>query len=148
MTPARRSLITPIQFLTLKHIAHAFVQLHSDTLLTWNQILLTMSHRAARCLRPYLFHGFKRSQSLATSRAFTSSTIVSSIQTPKDVTHDYEKRLAQLDAYKPRDEWYPRISNVERMPVEVFQRDYAQLANDETRDNTRTIIGTLLPQNT
>lgn len=106
-----------------------------------------MSHRAARCLRPYLFHGFKRSQSLATSRAFTSSTIVSSIQTPKDVTHDYEKRLAQLDAYKPRDEWYPRISNIERTPVEVFQRDYAQLANDETRDDTRTIIGTLLPHN-
>lgn len=104
-----------------------------------------MSHRAARCVRPYLFHGFKRSQWLATSRAFTSSTIVSSNQTPKDVTHDYEKRIAQLDAYKPRDEWYPRISTAERTPVEVFHNDYAHLVNDETRDDSRTIIGTLLP---
>jgi lysyl-tRNA synthetase class 2 len=104
-----------------------------------------MSHRAARCLRPYLFHSFKRSQCVAHTRAFTSPTIVSSIKAPKDITNDYERRLAQLDAYKPRDDWYPRIAThaqVERTPVDVFQHEYAQLVNDETRDDTRVIIGT------
>ena len=100
-----------------------------------------MSHRAARCLRPYLFHSFKRSQCAAYTRNFTCSTIASSIKAAKDVTNDYEKRVAQLEAYKPRDEWYPRITQAERMPVDVFQKEYAQMVNDETRDDTRTMIG-------
>lgn len=104
-----------------------------------------MTHRAVRCLRPYLFHSFKRSQCAAYTRNFTCSTIASSIKAPKDVTNDYERRLSQLDAYKPRDDWYPRITQVERTPVNVFQHEYAQLVNDETRDDTRTIIGTMLP---
>jgi hypothetical protein len=104
-----------------------------------------MSHRAARCLRPYLFHSFKRSQCAAYTRNFTCSTIASSIKAPKDVTNDYEKRVAQLEAYKPRDEWYPRVTQAERMPVDVFQKEYAQLVNDETRDDTtHTMIGTML----
>ena len=104
-----------------------------------------MSQRAARCLRPYLFHSFKRSQCATYTRNFTCSTIASSIKAPKDVTNDYEKRIAQLEAYKPRDDWYPRITQVERMPVDVFQQEYAQLGNDETRDDTRTMIGMMFP---
>jgi hypothetical protein len=96
--------------------------------------VFTMSHRAARCLRPYLFHSFKRSQCAAYTRNFTCSTIASSIKAPKDVTNDYEKRVAQLEAYKPRDEWYPRVTQAERMPVDVFQKEYA----------THTMIGTML----
>lgn len=105
-----------------------------------------MSHRAARCLRPYLFHSFKRSQCVAHTRAFTCSTIASQIKPSKDVTHDYEKRLAQLDAYKPRDDWYPRLpshAQAERTPVDLFQQEFAQLANDETRDERKTVTGTM-----
>jgi hypothetical protein len=29
------------------------------------------------------------------------------------------------------------------MPVDVFQKEYAQLVNDETRDDTHTMIGTM-----
>jgi hypothetical protein len=108
-----------------------------------------MSHRAARCVRPYLFHNFKHSQCAALRRPFTSSsTIASSIKAPKDASNDYERRLAQLDGYKPRDEWYPRIAThgqAERTSVKVFQHEYAELANDETRDDSKTIIGTKLP---
>lgn len=107
-----------------------------------------MSHRAARCLRPYLFHSFKRSQCAASTRSFTRSTIASSIKAPKDVSNDYERRLAQLDAYKPRDDWYPRVGShaqAERTPVDLFQREYEQVVNDETRDgDTRVIIGTMM----
>ena len=99
-----------------------------------------MSHRAARCLRPYLFHSFKRSQCATYTRNFT---IASSIKAPKDITNDYEKRVAQLEAYRPRDDWYPRVTQAERTPVGVFQQEYAQLVNDETRDDTRTMIGTM-----
>jgi lysyl-tRNA synthetase class 2 len=104
-----------------------------------------MSHRAVRCLRPYLFHGFKRSQCAAYTRNFTCSTIASSIKAPKDVTNDYEKRLAQLEAQKPRDDWYPRLNQAERTPVGVFQQEFAHLVNDETRDETRVMIGTISP---
>ena len=29
------------------------------------------------------------------------------------------------------------------MPVDVFQKEYGQLVNDETRDETHTMIGTM-----
>ena len=106
-----------------------------------------MSHRAARCLRPYLFHSFKRSQCAAYTRNFTCSTIASSIKASKDVTNDYERRLSQLDAYKPRDDWYPRLATsaqAERIPVAKFEHQYERLAGDETRDEFRTITGTML----
>lgn len=109
-------------------------------------LIHTMSHRAARCVRPYLFHSFKRSQCVAHTRAFTCTPIASQIKPSKDVTHDYEKRLAQLDAYKPRDDWYPRLpfhTQAERTPVELFQQEFAQLANDEIRDAKRTVTGTM-----
>lgn len=105
-----------------------------------------MSRRAARCLRPYLFHSFKRTQCAAHTRPFTCTTIASQIKPSKDVTHDYEKRLAQLEAYKPRDDWYPRPpshAQAERTPVGLFHQEFAQLANDETRDERKTVTGTM-----
>jgi lysyl-tRNA synthetase class 2 len=107
-----------------------------------------MSHRTVRCTRPYLFHSFRRSHCAVSTRTFTRSTIAYKDKASKDVTHDYEKRLAQLDAYKPRDDWYPRLATSaqpERIPVAMFEQQYEQLAGDETRDELRTITGTMLP---
>jgi predicted DNA-binding protein YlxM (UPF0122 family) len=106
-----------------------------------------MSHRTVRCMRPYLFHSFKRSYCAISARTFSRSAIASQDKAPKDFTHDYEKRLAQLDDYKPRDDWYPRLATsaqVERIPVAKFEHQYEQLAGDETRDEFRTITGTML----
>ena len=49
-----------------------------------------------------------------------------------------------MEAQKPRDDWYPRITQVERTPVGVFQQEFAQLNNDETRVEARTMIGTMM----
>lgn len=106
-----------------------------------------MSLHTARCMRPYLFYGFKRSHCAVPTRTFTRSTIALQNTASKDLTHDHEKRLAQLDAYKPRDDWYPRLAtsaHAERIPVAKFEQQYGQLVGDETRDETRTIIGTML----
>ena len=106
-----------------------------------------MSHRTVRCMRPYLFHSFKRSHCAVSTRTFTRSTIAFQDKASKDVTHDYEKRLAQLDAYKPCDDWYPRLATsaqAERIPVAKFEHQYERLAGDETRDEFRTITGTIL----
>jgi lysyl-tRNA synthetase class 2 len=106
-----------------------------------------MSHYTARCMRPYLFHSFKRSRCAVSVRTFTCSTIAYQDKASKDVTHDYEKRLAQLDAYKPRDDWYPRLAasaQAERTSVAKFEQQYGQLAGDETRDEIRIITGTML----
>jgi len=106
-----------------------------------------MTHHTVRCMRLYLFHSFKRSHCAVPTRAFTRSTIAFQDKTSKDVTHDYEKRLAQLDAYKPRDDWYPRLVTsvqAERIPVARFEQQYEHLAGDETRDEIRTITGTIL----
>jgi lysyl-tRNA synthetase class 2 len=106
-----------------------------------------MSHRTVRCMRPYLFHSFKRSHCAVSTRAFSRSTIALQDKASKDVTHDYEKRLAQLDAYKPREDWYPRLASIaqaERIPIAKFEQQYEQLDGDETRDEIRTITGTML----
>jgi lysyl-tRNA synthetase class 2 len=98
-------------------------------------------------MRPYLFHSFKRSHRAVSTRTFTRSTIAYQDKASKDVTHDYEKRLAQLDTYKPRDDWYPRLATstlAERIPVAQFEQQYEQLAGDETRDEFRTITGMML----
>lgn len=105
-----------------------------------------MSQNAVRRLRPYLFHGFKRSQGISLRRTFIPSNVVCQQQAKaaKDVTHDYEKRLGQLEAYKPKEEWHPRLS-AESQPGKVsvrdFQQEYGSLEKDETDSDVRTVIG-------
>ncbi|KAF2170182.1 hypothetical protein M409DRAFT_64520 [Zasmidium cellare ATCC 36951] len=65
-----------------------------------------------RRFRPYLFSGFKRSQYLP-ARAFASKPYLRAKEKQQDVTHDYEKRVAQLQAYRPLSECYPRLENVD-----------------------------------
>ncbi|KAM0719966.1 hypothetical protein Q7P37_004101 [Cladosporium fusiforme] len=111
--------------------------------------ILTMSHPAARRLRPYLFHSFKQVQCTASTRAFTRCSIASQKNNAsKETTNDRAKRLAQLDAYRPRDEWYPRLdvhrNNAEPARIEKFHRIYAGLIKDETRKERRMITGKVL----
>lgn len=108
-----------------------------------------MSHNAARRLRPYLFHGFEQAQCTASTRAFTRCSVASQSHAPKETpSSSYEGRLAKLDAYRPRGEWYPRLAaspQTERTPVAKFQQEYDRLGNDETcDDDMRTITGTML----
>lgn len=106
-----------------------------------------MSYHTARRLRPYLFHGFKQVQCTASTRAFTRCSVASKDNTPKEVTNDYEKRLRQLDAYKPRDEWYPRMvvhPKADRTRAVKFHERNKSLVNEETRSYLRMITGTVL----
>lgn len=105
-----------------------------------------MSQNAVRRLRPYLFHGFKRSQGGPLRRTFITSRVACQQQAKaaRDVTHDYEKRLAQLEAYKPRDEWHPRLSAAVRpgkISVRDFRQEYGSLEKDQMDDSVRTVIG-------
>ncbi|KAI5367468.1 Class II Aminoacyl-tRNA synthetase/Biotinyl protein ligase (BPL) and lipoyl protein ligase (LPL) [Septoria linicola] len=65
-----------------------------------------------RRLRPYLFNGFKRSHFHFPTRALSSSVQCLAKQSQPDVTHDFEKRIAQLESRRSRTEWYPRIGDV------------------------------------
>jgi len=104
-----------------------------------------MPYDVVRRLRPYLFHGFRRSQGAALKRTFVSSPVVSQqAKTVKDVSHDSEKRLAQLEAYKSRDAWHPRLpaeSHVGKMSVQVFQQEYGSLEKDQTDSSVQTVLG-------
>lgn len=105
-----------------------------------------MSHNVARRLRPYLFSAFRRSKSAACTRAFTRCSVASQIKPSNDTSHDYEKRVDHLQAYKPREEWYPRLAtnaSAERVSAAAFEQEYGHIGNNELRDEVRTIIGTM-----
>jgi hypothetical protein len=85
-----------------------------------------MSHHAVRRLRPYLFHGFKHSQPI---RSISQTTSPASSKDGRSVTHDYEKRVKQLETHKPLTECYPRL------PKDYWQRrdDIATVTNHYAR---------------
>lgn len=98
-----------------------------------------------RCARPYLFNGFKRSPVVHSTRALSlTSPCLAKQPKQHDVTHDYEKRVAQLEARKSRAEWYPRIGHVapvrstggRRITRRTVLQHGAQLAPGETYGNT------------
>lgn len=103
-----------------------------------------MSQPVFRRCRPYLFTSYRRLQcpSSTSRRAFTSST---ACRNERDVTNDYKKRISQLEAYKPAEEWYPRLQTTadERWPIEKFREELDFLEKDETLDDgdTFTIAG-------
>lgn len=97
-----------------------------------------------RRLRPYLFNGFKRSHFLHPNRALSSTSQCLVKQPQLDVTHDYEKRVSQLEARKSRTEWYPRIGDVasvrgleeRRISRRTILQKGAQLGSGETYRET------------
>ncbi|KAK5121135.1 hypothetical protein LTR85_005619 [Meristemomyces frigidus] len=77
-----------------------------------------MSQHVVRRLRPYLFHGFR---SVQAARTFAQTGYLQQEKKDREVTHDYEKRVAQLEVQKPLQDCYPRLANGfqwERKPIE------------------------------
>lgn len=106
-----------------------------------------MSQHVVRRLRPYLFHGFRHVQA---ARHFAQVGNLQQERKGRDVTHDYEKRVAQLEAQKPLQECYPRLPNgfqVERTPIQEVTSLSVALGNDEilqedVLDAPHTVAGT------
>ncbi|KAK4555836.1 mitochondrial lysine-tRNA synthetase [Recurvomyces mirabilis] len=102
-----------------------------------------MSSNVARRLRPYLFHGFQRTQC---HRTFSRVPALYKQDDIKSVTHDYEKRIAELEAHRTLSECYPRLDKSngrDIVPLDNFRRDWADLQADETRkhDGLVTVAG-------
>lgn len=98
-----------------------------------------------RRLRPHLFTSFKCNSCSPTTafsvRAFAAQQPQHVERRSKDVTHDYEKRVAQLESHKPLSESYPRL----------LDGDHLQLSPESGKDlqpgetdklHTYTIMGT------
>ena len=83
-----------------------------------------MSQHVVRRLRPYLFHGFRR---VNATRTFAQVPCIRQ-EKSREVTHDYEKRVAQLEAHKPLSECYPRIDEDFKQAIEV-SADPTQLSS-------------------
>ena len=58
------------------------------------------------------------------------------------MTHDYEKRVAQLESYKPLAECYPRLNINSPKPISIrdFRTTYRSLKPDETCQDDRVTI--------
>jgi lysyl-tRNA synthetase, class II len=108
-----------------------------------------MAQPIVRRVRPYLFHGFQRHQRLAARRGFAQAAVLhskngSGDEKAREVTGDYEKRVAQLQAYKPLAQCYPRLPNgfaKQRMSIGGFKEEYDRLTRDETEQDIVTIAG-------
>lgn len=91
-----------------------------------------MSQHVVRRLRPHLFHAFRRSQ---TTRAFLHTPIIQDAPKGRDVTRDYQKRVAQLEAQKSLSRCYPRLSKDfgrQRRPIGVIRKACEPLQPEET----------------
>jgi hypothetical protein len=103
-----------------------------------------------RRLRPYLFTSFRRFQPTC-HRSFHASNVIRSAQESeptqyegRKVTHDYERRVSQLESVSPAEQWYPRIdqSRDGQARIEQFRHKFYRLHNGETeKDVTVTITG-------
>lgn len=95
-----------------------------------------------RRFRPHLFTRFHALQRTVPRRTFTCTITQHS---NRDVTNDYKKRVAQLEAYKTSDEWYPRLESGHdaRWPIQKYRKELDFLENDDTLDDgdTFTIAG-------
>ena len=105
-----------------------------------------MSQPVSRRLRPYLFFGFNR---IATRNARTfvnAPCLLHQEQKGREVTHDYEKRVAQLEGHKPLAECWPRLPlQGNRSAVESVKALCEELVPGETSisDPPTTVAGTV-----
>lgn len=95
-----------------------------------------------RLLRPYLSPRFLALHRASSKRSFTCSVTCNA---EGDVTKDYKRRVTQLRAYKPAEEWYPRLQNAHdaRWPIQKFREELDFIEIDETLDDedTFTVAG-------
>lgn len=97
-----------------------------------------MSPNAVRRLRPHLFTACRQ----RTSRAFSRAPYLHA--EARDVTHDYEKRVAELEAQRPLSEWYPRLPRASYVSVRKVLDGCNALEAGETDDGeAKTVTGTI-----
>ncbi|KAK4543876.1 hypothetical protein LTR36_004650 [Oleoguttula mirabilis] len=105
-----------------------------------------MSQHVIRRVRPYLFHGFPR---LHAVRSFAQAAYLQQEKKGREVTHDYEKRVAQLEAQKPLAECYPRLANGfqwDRKPIQEVQflsgaLEMGEILHENALDAPCTVAG-------
>lgn len=87
-----------------------------------------------RRFRPYLSPRYPVLQRTTSKRAFTCSV---SCSADRDVTNDHKRRVTQLEAYKPSEEWYPRLQPGPdaRWPIRKFKEELEFIEADETLDD-------------
>ncbi|KAK3701643.1 mitochondrial lysine-tRNA synthetase [Vermiconidia calcicola] len=94
-----------------------------------------------RRLRPCLFTSyFRRTRPIPkATRAFSSTAPASQKEVAaREVTHDYERRVAQLEAVSPPAEWYPRIhSNQWERTTSRSLRKHCEGLKDGETDGTK-----------
>lgn len=102
-----------------------------------------MSQQAARRLRPYLFTGFRRARVGQSKRVLSQTACRQDGAPGRDVTHDYAKRVAQIETQRPLETWYPRLpaSIAEsRSSLSVVRRRAVSLKRGETEDSIPIIV--------
>ncbi|KJY02496.1 lysyl-trna synthetase like protein [Zymoseptoria brevis] len=96
-----------------------------------------------RRFRPHLFIGFRRSQCPSIARRFSSLPSLCIEGKRSESTHDYEKRVAQLETYIPLSQCYPRLSEIPRPGLGELKTDSApdlSLNPGETDTNSDVVF--------
>jgi lysyl-tRNA synthetase class 2 len=105
-----------------------------------------------RRIRPYLFTSYRRVHPTPTThRVLSTTTVIKSTQEnaapqqeERKVTHDYERRVSQLQSISPPGQWYPRIhqSRDTQTRIMQFKRKHQYLQDGETNEDiTVTVTG-------
>ncbi|KAF2766203.1 class II aaRS and biotin synthetase [Teratosphaeria nubilosa] len=104
-----------------------------------------MAQPIPRRLRPYLFHGFRSSQHAPARRTFFAAHVqCQRSEKAGTATHDYEKRVGQLQADKPVRECYPRLPErfaETRQPLAKFRKLHETMVAGQTVDEVVTVVG-------
>lgn len=98
---------------------------------------------SVRCLRPWLSPRFQCLQRVQARRSFTAQIICRASASLKDVTHDYEKRVKQLEARAPASEWYPRLPASiaeKRVDLASFAEKWDHLEPGTTAEGERLVL--------
>lgn len=106
---------------------------------------MSQHHPVVRQLRRYLFHGFRDGRC---ARRVFSSAVRShkGRDARKEVTHDYEQRVEQLNAATGSDlsKCYPRLPErfgVKRKSLAAFRHTYERLEVGEILSEPVTVVG-------
>jgi lysyl-tRNA synthetase class 2 len=97
-----------------------------------------------RRLRPFLSKRFQCiHQPLNLARPLSTTPTLCAQSTTRDATHDFEKRLAQLDSGIARSEWYPRLPATitsSQIGKDSLETRYADLAPDQTNEEQELVF--------
>jgi lysyl-tRNA synthetase class 2 len=97
-----------------------------------------------RRLRPFLSKRFQCiHQPLNLARPLSRKSALNAQNNTRDATHDFEKRIAQLDSSIARSEWYPRLPAIgasKRIGRDTLEAQFADLAPDQTSEEQEFVV--------